>query len=215
LLLAVGELDQGLDIDPSTAESIAESAADWIDPDNNAEFNGAEDDTYTGLDPPYRAANFWFTDKTEFRAVRGVTPEIYASVSDYITALPINPGKPTPLNVNTAPMPVLISLGENISSVNAEGWVDDSRKEPFKDTTPFIGFVDPGLSQYLTVTSDYFVMKGLVSIGTTQLEMYSLLEYTGQAVVTRLRRFGVVESGESYGEPAAAADAEATANTDE
>jgi hypothetical protein len=60
-------------------------------------------------------------------------------------------------------------------------------------------------------------MRGVVSIGTTQLEMYSLLENTGQAIVPRLRRFGVVESGESYGEPATAKDEQAkvTADSDE
>jgi general secretion pathway protein K len=202
LLLAVSELDGTLEIDSSLAESIAQATADWIDPDASAAFNGAEDDAYTGLQPPYRAANFWFTDKTEFRAVRGVTPEIYAAVAPFIAALPVRSGAATLLNVNTAPVPVLMSLGETITRVNAETWVEDSRAEAFQDTTQFTGFAEGSMMEYLGVTSEAFAMRGVVSIGTTELEMYSLLEYTGQAVVPRLRRFGVVESGESYGEPA-------------
>lgn len=215
LLLAVGELSEGIEIDPQVAETIAESAADWIDPDSNAEFNGAEDDAYTNLQPPYRAANFWFTDKTELRSVRGVTPEIYAAVADFVTALPVNASAATKLNVNTAPVPVLMSLGSDIARVNAESWVEDSRTEAFENVDPFKGLLDESMEQSIVYTSDYFVMKGIVSIGTTRLEMYSLIENTGQAVMPRLRRFGVVASGESYGEPPTADEAETTVADDE
>lgn len=194
LLNAISALNEDVDIEPDVAEVIVESAVDWIDPNSDADFNGAEADAYTSLQPPYRAANFWFTSVSELRAIRGVTPEIYVALAPFLAALPVTNGQQTPLNVNTAPVPVLMSLGDDITAANAEEWESDSAREPFEDATPFAGFVDPAMVPYLGFSSRYFELKGLVSIGTTRLGMYSLLEFTGQAVVPRLRQFDVVDA---------------------
>jgi general secretion pathway protein K len=203
LIEAVIALNPDLDVNPADAEIIVASTVDWIDPDTNADFNGAEDDTYTSEPEPYRAANFWFTSISELRAVRGVTPDIYTALAPYLTALPVGSGagRHTVINVNTASIPVLMSLGDSITLENATRWVEDSRKEAFKDQTSFAGFVDPAMFPYMGYTSAYFELKGFVSIGTTRLGMYSLLESDGQTVKTRLRQFDVVEAVESA-EPA-------------
>ncbi len=212
LLAAVSTVDETLDIDAVTADTIVESAADWIDPDTSADFNGAEDDTYTSGQPPYRAANFWFTSVSELRAVRGVSDEIFLALAPYLAALPVTGGQPTRINVNTAAVPVLMSLGENITAQNAQLWVDDSADEPFEDETPFAGFVDPGMFPYLAYSSAYFELKGFVSIGATRLGLYSLLESNGQAVVTRLRQFDVVDVVVSAQSVEPAEDAESTSD---
>lgn len=191
LLDAVSAVNEEIDIEPDVADVIVESTIDWIDPDTTAEFNGAEDDTYTSEQPPYRAANFWFTNVSELRAVRGVTPEIFSAILPYVAALPVS-GQRTLINVNTASVPVLMSLGESIDIANAEDWVSQST-DPFEDATPFAGFIDPAMIPYLGFSSSYFELKGFVSIGTTRLGMYSLLESTGPAVVARVRRFDVVD----------------------
>jgi general secretion pathway protein K len=203
LIEAVAAVNPDLDLNPADAEIIVASTVDWIDPDTNADFNGAEDDTYTSEPEPYRAANFWFTSVSELRAVRGVTPEIYAALAPHITALPVanGPGKHTLINVNTASVPVLMSLGDNITVENATRWIENSRETPFKDETSFAGFVDAAMFPYMGYTSAYFELKGFVSIGTTRLGMYSLLESNGQSVRTRLRQFDVVEAVESAEPP--------------
>jgi len=176
---------------------------DWIDPDESAEYNGAEDDAYTSEQPPYRAANFWFTSVSELRSVRGVTPEIYAALAPHLAALPVTPGQRTKLNLNTATIPVYMSLGEDVSVTNAENWVEISRAKPFEDATEFADFLDPQLTptEYVSFSSRYFALRGLVSIGTTQLGMYSLLEYSGTTVVPRLRQFDVVDQVPAPPEP--------------
>jgi general secretion pathway protein K len=215
LLRAVSEVNEELDIEPETVDVIVESTADWLDPDATPEFNGAEDDVYTAELPPYRAANFWFTSVSEWRAVRGVTPEIYAAVQPLLAALPIGNERPK-LNVNTAPLEVLMSLGEDVDRANAEGWIEDSRREPFEDATQFTGLIDAAMSPYLGFSSQYFGLSGLITIGTTQLGMYSLLQSTTGAVVPRLRQFGVAELRPvTDDEEPVAVDTKAVTDTDE
>jgi general secretion pathway protein K len=193
LINAIGALDETVDIEGDVADVIVESTVDWLDPDTQAEFNGAEADTYTSLQPPYRAANFWFTSVSELRAIRGVTPEIYRALAPFLAALPVGSTQ-TAINVNTASLPVLMSLGDDITLANAEQWVEDSAMEPFENATPFTNFVDQAMVPYLGFSSSYFGLTGFVSIGTSRLGMYSLLEFNGQTVVPRLRQFDVVDA---------------------
>lgn len=177
-----------LDLDASLADAVV----DWIDPDTSAEFSGAEDDAYTGLLPPYRAANFWFTSVSELRAVRGFEPQVVEALVPHLAALPKG-AKPSVINVNTATPAVLMSLGDDISQANVEQWVTDRTEEPFEDLTVFQQFVDASMQPYLGVTSSYFALQGVVSIGTARLAMYSLLERGDQSVVARLRSFDAIE----------------------
>lgn len=200
-----------LDLDPG----IADATIDWIDPDTSAGFNGAEDDVYTSLSPPYRTANFWFTSVSELRAVRGVEPEVYAVLAPHLAALPRRGSEPTKINVNTATAAVLQSLSDTISSANTEQWITDRMQQPFEDLTAFTGFIDAvTVQKYVGVSSDYFALHGTVSIGATRLAMYSLLERNGQSVVVRLRSFDalealpVAEATASAGEPEVTAEDE-------
>ncbi|GMW05841.1 MAG: hypothetical protein AMXMBFR8_06380 [Nevskiales bacterium] len=177
-----------LDLDPALADAVV----DWIDPDTTAEFSGAEDDAYTGLDPPYRAANFWFTSVSELRAVRGVEREVFEILAPNLAALPVG-AKPTTINVNTATPAVLQSLGDNVSLSNVEQWVTDRGNEPFEDLTFFQEYIDAAMQPYLGVTSSYFGLQGTIVIGSHQLAMYSLLERAGLGVAVRLRSFDAVE----------------------
>lgn len=193
LLRAVASLNPELGLGPVEIEVITGSTVDWIDPDGSADFNGAEDDFYTSEPEPYRAANGWFTSVSEFRAVRGVTAEVYAALSPYLAALPVG-GRPTLVNFNTASVPVLMSLGEDVSLENAERWVEDSLDKPVEDVSLVAeGLIDPAMLPYVGYSSNYFELAGFVSIGTHRLDLYSLLEWDGQAARVRLRRFGVAE----------------------
>lgn len=204
LLTAVDELGrQAMDDRPHTEipadaiDTIVESTVDWIDPDSTAEgFRGAEDDYYTGQTPPYRAANWWFTDTSELLAVRGMTPEIYEALRPFITALPVGSGH-TRINVNTASVPVFMSLGDEVSPDNALSW--SSQKEPFTSTESFNGIVDQAMFPYIQYDSSYFQVQASIAVGTTRLDMYSLLEHEGQRMRVRLRSFGSIEADTTAG----------------
>jgi len=88
-----------LGVDSRTAEQVAGATADWIDSDNFAGPNGAEDDYYAQLKPAYRTANNMMADPSELRMVSGVTPELYQRLRPWLCTLPV--ARLSPINVNT------------------------------------------------------------------------------------------------------------------
>ncbi|QPQ53996.1 type II secretion system minor pseudopilin GspK [Allosphingosinicella flava] len=92
-------LMQVLDVPQGIAVRIADGAADWVDADTAAQPQGAEDNVYRQSAQPYRAANAPFADKSELRAVAGVTAEAYDRVRPFVCALPTH--DLSPINVNT------------------------------------------------------------------------------------------------------------------
>lgn len=55
---------------------VAAAIVDWRDADSEPELNGAEDQVYLRLNPPYRCKNAPFETVEELRMVRGVTMEL-------------------------------------------------------------------------------------------------------------------------------------------
>lgn len=88
-----------LEVDQGAATVISDSVADWIDSDTRTAPNGAEDQYYSALAVPYRTPNRLIGDVSEVRAVRGMTPAIYARLRPWLCALPMN--QLSPVNVNT------------------------------------------------------------------------------------------------------------------
>ena len=186
-----------LDLDPS----IAAKVLDWIDPDQIPVLGGAEDETYTSRIPPYRTANTWFTTTTELLAIDGfidpADPDdtAFRTLERYISALP--PGQK--INVNTAEDPVLLSFGSNPGSTDADrlkvnrhyceiGIGKEEGGEAFRDDAKDI-VDDAFITNHLDVRSNYFQLKVLVTLGTAQLTMYSLLYRDANGVVTTSLRY--------------------------
>lgn len=86
----------------SGRDTIADSILDWIDVDSLHRLNGAEDDYYQGLSPPYRAKNGPLDSIEELRLIRGITPEIYGLLAPHLTVW--GSGQ---VNLNTASEAVL------------------------------------------------------------------------------------------------------------
>lgn len=86
----------------SGRDTIADSILDWIDPDPFHRLNGAEDDYYLRLSPPYRAKNGPLDSIEELRLIRGITPEVYALLAPHLTIW--GSGQ---INLNTASETVL------------------------------------------------------------------------------------------------------------
>ena len=92
-------LMEALGIDGNEASRVAASLADWIDGDSVPNPGGAEDGDYAQAARPYRTANTLLSERSELRAVAGVTPEIYATIRPWVCALPTT--DLSPINVNT------------------------------------------------------------------------------------------------------------------
>jgi len=182
---------------------LAMKILDWIDPDQAEELGGAEDGAYTLQTPPYRAANTWFTTTTELMAVDGFIDfqaqnsdkDIFRTLERYVAALP---GR-QPVNVNSAEDPLLLAMSEDSGTRDAAAlranrpycklWAtDDTDGTFYSDAKDVIN--ENFVKDYLAVHTNFFQLKVLVTLGTTQLTMYSLLYRDANGLVTtRLRYF--------------------------
>ncbi len=175
-------LDQ-LDVDPSDADVIVDSIQDWIDENDLHRLNGAEDQYYETLSPPYRAKNAPLDRVEELLLVRGVTPELmYGTPAteedagrfglvDLLTAT--SSGQ---VNINTAsPLVLQALLGANESQLQlilnrrdgADAIAGTEDDLPFRSVPEFTaslgGVLDEQvrqqLQQLLTVKSTTFTVK--------------------------------------------------------
>lgn len=94
-----------LRIDAGQANVVAQSVADWRDPDDAHRPQGAEREWYAQMDRPVMPRNGPFQDVTELRHVRGVTEEVYEKVAPYLSVR--GTGR---INLVTAPREVLLAL---------------------------------------------------------------------------------------------------------
>lgn len=161
-----------LGLDPD----IALAAADWIDADLEPRFpGGAEDDYYLGLERPHRAANTPFAAVSELRLLRGVDSETYARLAPHVSALPVR----TPVNVNTATLPVLRALADNLSEADAQALADQRGDDGYRDVAAFLArpeLAGRGLkADGLTVGSDHFGVHARVQIGRGRADLYAIL----------------------------------------
>lgn len=176
-------------------ENLVLAVKDWIDADIEPRFpDGAEDDYYSRLDPPYRTGNRPMISATELRLVRGFDDETYRLLAPWITALP----RGTSINVNTAPAPVLRVLAEGLSEADAERLAENRPDEGFDSVNDFAQHPllagREVLEEGLAVTSNHFLVRSQVGLGRSRLRTESIV-YRSDAGTSRvlLRRQGFVE----------------------
>ena len=163
---------RNLDID----EAVLPAILDWIDADSDERFpNGAEDDYYSRLKPAYRTANHGFVDVSELKLVRGVDDEVFEKLRPFITVLP----DATAVNVNTAPLEILMSLGPALDRATATMIVEARKVRPFRSIAEFRALPmllgRPLVSAGLTVSSDFFTLEMDVTSGQSSLAARTLL----------------------------------------
>lgn len=157
---------------------FAGALADWLDADTVERFpDGAEDGVYLAQVPGYRAANGPVTTPLELLALPGFSLDDLARLRPHVAALPAG----TTINVCTATALVLAALvegGTDFGDADAlarnrvdgcfplledlRATLDDER---YQALAPLIG-----------ESSSWFRATSVVSIGTSQLTLYSLLE---------------------------------------
>jgi len=175
-----GRLLAALQLEPKWASL----ALDWIDPDTVVEdSDGAEDGVYLGMSPPYRTANRPITSTSELLALPGFGIERYRRLAPYVAALPVG----TQLNVCTASGLVLDTLAPGLSAFGQDP--QQLANNRTKGCFPYRTDVQAALSPLVTApgqlqtivnglseSTQWFRATTIVSIGTTQLTLYSLIE---------------------------------------
>jgi general secretion pathway protein K len=177
-----------IQVDPKWADMVV----DWIDRDTQPQTQGAEDSLYLGQNPPYLAANQYITSISELLALPGFGRENYEKVAPYLAALPPE----TKLNICTAKGLVLDAF-----NIGATQWKDEDALAKNRATAPgcFPTKTDYGnsfadqtkytaVSNRLQTTSNYFRLSSLVTIGTAEFNLYSLLRMDQQYFIHPIQR---------------------------
>ncbi|HEY5642863.1 MAG TPA: type II secretion system minor pseudopilin GspK [Woeseiaceae bacterium] len=171
---------------------LAGLVADWVDADQIESIPyGAEDPLYSGFVPAYRTADRRIPNITELAAIDGMDRASYEILLPHVTALP---GR-TELNVNTASIPLLQSLGPNITLADAEALAALREETGFTDfATVFDPIVDPDLRNWISETTSYFQLKAVVQIDTVRINLTTVLhrDPTSPDVTPILRSLGTI-----------------------
>ncbi len=170
-------------------DRIALAIVDWMDADEELSFpDGAEDNEYLGRAQPYRTPNRPMASPSELLLVQGMDRQSYDTLAPHVTALPVR----TPINVNTATAPVLMSLLEGISQSEAEQLIEARGDEGYKN-------IDAFMSQDIlkdkkeniggiSVSSNFFMVNANVRLERAQIQLHSLLSRSSDNTVQIVMR---------------------------
>jgi general secretion pathway protein K len=166
-----------LELNPDLSDSVL----DWIDSDSDVRgASGAEDADYLGLETPYRAANYAFSDISELLYVKGFDRNIVEILAPYITVLPATG---VPININTAPAGLLrilniklLSTAESERLIN-ERPVDGYTVESFLQHDMMAGQQEI-VAPLIDNKSSYFLITSDAEFGRTRMKIHSLVDRT-------------------------------------
>jgi general secretion pathway protein K len=160
-------------VDPSLLGAVN----DWLGVSHNVD---ATDAYYLAQPVPYRSAQRVFAHVSELRLVRGVTSDVYARLAPYVCALPVD----SKLNVNTASVPLLQTLGTNISPAQAESlWQGGQAhwEAGFKAQWASQGVVvDQAIGDPIVgVASSYFIARSDIELDGVPFTFFSVIQRGG------------------------------------
>jgi general secretion pathway protein K len=174
-------------------EEWAEKIVDWIDADTNATgASGGEDDLYTSQTPPYHTANRRITRVSEVLALPEFGYERYRKLEPLVSALPAD----SLINVCTAPGIVLDSFSSTQRQFSqGDEWLRKQRANGCFPEKSVLANALPTdeqarVNEVTGVTSSYFRATVVVSIGSNQFTLYSLLKRDAAGVRPITRSFG-------------------------
>lgn len=153
------------------AGEIAASIEDWRDEDDIRKAGSQEYVEYDYTEEGYKKKDLPFDSIDEVLLVKGVNRELFDKIKGYITVYPIT-GTGCRINVNTAPLPVLMALG--FSQTEAETIIaarigpDTPDNTHFVDKNDFIDFLSGA-----NITSLTEANKALVSCGSNYYRVIS------------------------------------------
>ena len=148
----------------------------WITPYQPGRGHDEYIDGYLKQSPPYLPGYQPMQSISELRLIQGVNDKIYQTLLPTMTVLP----ELTPININTAPKSILMSLGNGLSETQVEDLLQSRGKKGFtdlKDIEQLLLKLDIPNTQ-ITLQSAYYLG---ISIATTQdinLTTYTVFKRT-------------------------------------
>lgn len=179
-----------LQLDPELATAVI----DWLDSDINYTLpSGAEDDTYLLRTPPYRAANGPMASVSELRLIAGFERDSYRVLEPYVTVLP----NPCSLNLNTAPLPLLMTLDDGLDLGSMEEFIAARGNKGFATVAEALrheAFAGHRVDEKgLSVASNWFMVISDLQVGRIYRRAYSVLARADSGLTTTYRRSYAME----------------------
>jgi general secretion pathway protein K len=160
---------QALQLDPNLSQNVIA----WM----GNSTGSASEGWYLGQTVPYRPSLRPFAHVSELRLVQGFDSATYARILPHVAALPAG----TSININTATVPVLMTLDPNLTEQTAAaiwqeghatfGSIGDLASPPYSIPTVNAN----GLEMY-SVKSRFFLAHGDITLDGLSFTFYSLLE---------------------------------------
>lgn len=145
--------------------AVIDALLDWLDPDDLRRPLGAEREYYMALKPPYAPKNGPLDSLGEMLLIKGFSPSIFygtdvrEGLRNYLTLY--SEGK---ININTASLPILMSLSPKVDRGMAQAVLDYRRVKPFRKledlrSIPGWDTVYSQISSEITLRSNYFSLQ--------------------------------------------------------
>lgn len=151
-------LIRGLKLD---AGPLCDALADWIDENDTPHPQGAESAWYKSLNPPYQPRNGRLETVEELGLVKGFSGEALQKLKPFVTVYAESPAAPAaPVNINTAPLEVLVALHEEMNEDLGRRIIEYRRVTPFKNPAELARVA--GMESISTSLQTRIITKGSV-----------------------------------------------------
>lgn len=154
--------------------NLTQSVRDWISDYDLSKGKDSYTTYYTSQKPPYYPSHQLMASATELRLIQDVTPTQFQALASYIIVLP----EVTPININTAPKKVLMSLGNGLNEAQANELImarGETGIKDLKNIGELIKKLDlPG--DQITIESKYFLNVAYVKSDEFKLTVFTLLK---------------------------------------
>lgn len=174
--------------------SVADPLFDWLDADDTPRASGAESSYYLSLDPPYRAKNGPLDTLGELSLIKGYAGPVFATLmgrkkGDRLKS-PLSPlltlYSTGPINVNTAPAPVLRSLAYEITDDVAKEILKAREDRPFSsvpDIKRVPGITEPvydKIEKFIAIKSSTFSVQSTGEVNGVNRTVWAVLSRVEQ-----------------------------------
>jgi general secretion pathway protein K len=158
--------------------NVLPALVDFIDADDDPTPGGAEDSQYARLEPPTRAANRPLVHVSELKRLIGCDVACYARLEPLIATLDPR----TPLNINAAPVEVIVSLSSEMREAQAKT-LALFQQNGYESADMFVARArDLGVSvlpTQLGATSGYFLAEATVLLNGHSQRFESMIDRSG------------------------------------
>lgn len=140
------------------AEAVADCIQDWIDTDQNHRLNGAENDYYEELEPPYMCKDGTLESLEELLLIKNITPDLFygtenkAGLRDFLTYT----GNSTAIDVNCC-SPKAFRVIEDFPQEAVDEIVGKRQEAPIADLDDLSEVVP---QKYFSQFKKYFQVSG-------------------------------------------------------